>query len=302
MRIRVDACGINWGDIQKRRGDYPDPVSYPLTPGMEVAGVIDCLGDGVNSSLLGDRVAALCGPSLAGGYAEYVVVPATFVVPLPVGFYHLAAAGHLMAGLTAYHLLNTATQIQPGGSILIHSAAGGVGLALIQCARIRGLQVFGTVGRGTKIKLCQDYGADLVVDRSSDDFVDVVNHYTHGAGVDLVIDSVGGDVLRKSFEVLRPFGTVVNIGEASGGGLPNLREVVYERSTSFAGFELLHAIPGSATWAEGLVFLLQHLQAGFLRLPISFVEGLDALPEAHRRMEAGLSTGKTVVRLSHPSP
>lgn len=294
VRVRVAASGVNWGDTQKRLAIYPDAIPYPSVLGMEVAGVIDAVGPGVSRSWVGRRVAALCGPALLGGYADEAVVPVDYLLPLPDEVGWREAAAFPIASLTAYHLLRSATTVGRGDVVLVHAAGGSVGIALIQIARMLGARTIGTVGSAAKAALPAAYGADLVVDRSTTDFVEAAVAFTKGRGVDLVIDSLGGTILPKSFDALRTYGRVVNIGEASGEPDFPIRKKLYERSTSLAGFELLHARPGSPRWNRGVRYVLRTLAAGSLGIPVGETRPLVAVAELHVALESRATSGKPV--------
>ena len=254
--IEVAFAGCNWSDVQKRRGVYPDPVSYPAIIGLEVSGRVRAVGAGVRGLAAGDRVAALTGPRMLGGYAERVAVPAAYVMRLPAALPLDVGAAFPVVALTAYHLLRTAHRVREGEVVLVHSIGGAVGLLLTQIATAFGATVLGTVGAAGKGDRALAYGAALVIDRSREDFVAAALAFTRGRGVDLVIDSLGADVLPRSFDALRPFGRVINIGEAAGYPDFPVRPKLYERSTALAGFELLHAGPGSARWRRGVRYVL----------------------------------------------
>ena len=256
VRIAIRYAGVNWGDIQKRQGIYPDPISYPAILGLEVSGHIDAVGPAVRGLKAGQPVAAITGPRMLGGYADYCVVPAEYVIPLPDGVSLELAAAMPAAAITAWHLLHTAHQLRRGETILVHAAGGAVGLMLTHFAAGKGATVIGTVGSSGKSGRPLEYGAAHVIDRSRQDFVAEVMELTKGRGVDLVIDSLGADILERSFDALRPFGRIINIGEAAGDPHFNIRAKLYQRSTSLAGFEFLHARPGSPIWRRGIKAIL----------------------------------------------
>lgn len=295
LRIRVAWAATNWGDVQKRQGVYPDPQTYPLILGAEVSGVVDAVGVGVSRRWLGRAVAALCGPMLRGGQAEWVSVPLEYVIPVPPGVALDVAAAFPLAMLTAFHLLHSAYPLRARETALVHAAAGSVGLAVTQTARLLGATVIGTVGSAAKAGIAYEHGAALVIDRSREDFVDYALRFTGGRGVDLVIDSLGGDVLPRSFDALRVYGHLINIGEASGDPEFPVRKKLYERSTSFAGFELLHAVPGSPRWRRGVRFVVRGLRRGDLRMPIGQVFALEEVARAHEVFESRSGTGKVLL-------
>jgi NADPH2:quinone reductase len=293
--IDVAFAGCNWSDVQKRRGVYPDPVSYPAIIGLEVSGRIRAVGAGVRGLAAGDRVAALTGPRMLGGYAERVAVSAAYVMRLPDALPLDVGAAFPVVALTAYHLLRSAHRVRRGEVVLVHSIGGAVGLLLTQIATAFGATVLGTVGAAGKGDRARAFGAALVIDRSREDFVAAALAFTRGRGVDLVVDSLGADVLPRSFDALRPFGRVINIGEAAGYPDFPVRPKLYERSTALAGFELLHAGPGSARWRRGVRYVLSALAAGRLAVPIEGRYPLAEAAEMHRRLEARGVSGKLLL-------
>lgn len=295
IRIRVSYAGVNWGDIQKRQGIYPDPITYPAIIGLEVSGHVDAVGLAARGFRIGQRVAAVTGPRMLGGYAEHCVVPADYAMAIPDGLPLDLAAAIPAASMTAWHLLNTAYRLRRGETVLIHAIGGGVGLMLTQIARIKGATIIGTVGAAAKAEVPLSFGADHVIDRSRQDFVAEAMRLTDGKGVDLVIDSLGADILERSFDALRPFGRVINIGEAAGDPHFNIRAKLYERSTSLAGFEFLHARPGSPGWRRGVQAVLGYLADGRLRMPIAGIIPLAEAGRAHRMLETRQVSGKLLL-------
>lgn len=298
--VRVAFAAVNWSDIQKRQGIYPDPVQYPATLGAEIAGTVEAIGPGVDASWSGKQVAALCGPRLIGGCAEYVSVPVPYLMPIPAGTTRTDAewAALPLASLTAYHLLYTAHELRPGQVVLIHAAAGSVGLALVQLVTLAGGVAIGTVGSASKRELPQNRGAALVIDRSRDDFVSAVLSFTGGAGVDLVIDSLGAEILPRSFDALRRFGRLINIGEAAGEPDFAVRKKLYERSTSMAGFEVLHAEPGTDRWSRGVEVIGAHVANGDVSVPVDRILPLTEISEAHAALEGRTTVGKVVLEVA----
>lgn len=295
--LQVAFAAANWSDIQKRQGIYPDSVDYPVVLGAEVSGTIVEVGQGVRRDLIGRPTAALCGPRLVGGCAEYVAVPVSYLVPIPDGFSLADAAAFPLAALTAYHLLYTAHRIRRREVVLVHAAAGSVGLAVVQLAVLAGARVIGTVGSQAKQELPRQLGADRIVDRSTEDFVKVARYETGERGVDLAIDSLGGDILPRTFNALRPFGRLINIGEAAGEPDFPVRKKLYERSTSMAGFEVLHAKPGSPQWAKGVRQVVAAASEKRLTIPIGSLMPLDQIAEAHQALEGRSTQGKVVLQI-----
>lgn len=301
--VRVAFAAVNWSDIQKRQGIYPDPVRYPIVLGAEIAGTVEAVGPEVDAAWSGKRVAALCGPRLVGGCAEYVSVPVPYLLPIPRRSPLTDAewAAIPLATMTAYHLLYTAHELHPGQVVLIHAAAGSVGLALVQLVALAGGVAIGTVGSGSKRELPKEKGAALVIDRSREDFVSVALSFTGGAGVDLAIDSLGAEILPRSFDALRQFGRLINIGEAAGEPDFAVRKKLYERSTSMAGFEVLHAEPGTDRWRRGVEVISAHVAGGDLSVPVDRILPLTAIATAHAALEGRATVGKVLLEVAPPN-
>ncbi len=295
--VRVAFAAANWGDIQKRQGIYPDPIAYPAVLGAEFSGRIVKLGPGVRGLAVGDRVAAIAGPTMLGGFADYAAIPAGYAMALPKRLPLRAAAALPVAFLTAYHLLQTAHRVKRGEVVLVHAIGGAVGLALIQLARAFGAIPIGTVGARPKMRLPRKLGAALVIDRGAEDFVAAAMRFTKGRGVDLVIDSLGGEILPRSFEALRPFGRLINIGEASGEPDFPIRKTLYRRSTSMAGFEVLHAGPGSAGWRKGVRFLMAGAARGRFAMPVAGVYPMAEIAKLQARLEGRGVSGKLLLKV-----
>ena len=296
--IKVSHCGCNWGDIQKRQGIYPDPIRYPAILGTEVSGTIQACGRDVRVLQPGQFVSAITGPDMLRGFAERVAAPQDYVIPLPPGFDPRLAAAFPVTALTAWHLLHTADSILSGETVLVHAAAGGVGLALTQLARDAGAVVLGTVGTRDKVALPLQFGAHRVIARNEEDFVAAALEETGGRGVDLVIDSLGGNILERSFEALRRFGRLINIGEAAGEPDFPIRETLYKRSTSMAGFEILHVGPGTPPWLAGVRAVVDALMSGRLQVPIAEVFPLHRIRESQALLESRRVAGKVLVEVA----
>jgi NADPH:quinone reductase len=298
IAIEVAYAGCNWGDIQKRQGVYPDPVAYPACLGAEVSGFVSARGKGVSRVRLGQFVSAITGPDMLRGFADVVVAPDTYVIPLPPNFDPQLAAAFPLVSLTAYHLLHTAHRIRRGETVLVHAIGGAVGLMVTQLASAAGARVLGTVGSVPKAARPLEFGACRVVTRDSEDFVEAVMSETRGRGVDLVIDSIGGDVLERSFDAVRPFGRVISIGEASGEPEFAIRKKLYERSTSLSGFEVLHAQPGSRRWRRSIAAIVDALAAGTLNVPIAKVFPLGEIRKAQAYLEGRTAAGKVLLAVN----
>ncbi|MFS8544477.1 MAG: quinone oxidoreductase, partial [Limnochordales bacterium] len=211
VRIKVAAAGVNFIDVYHRKGLYPLPL--PMTPGSEAAGVVDAVGPGVEDFQPGDRVAHAMS---IGSYAQYQVVPADRLVKVPEDVSFEDAAAAMLQGMTAHYLACSTFPLAPGHRALVHAAAGGVGLLLVQMAKLRGATVYGTVSTEEKARLAREAGADEVIIYTETDFEAEVRRLTDGKGVDVVYDSVGRTTFAASLRCLKPRGYLVLFGQSSG--------------------------------------------------------------------------------------
>ena len=212
VRILVRAAGINFADILARLGLYPDAPKPPFIPGLEVSGEIEKVDADVKDFREGQRVLAL---TRSGGYAERICVPASQVVPIPPGMGFELGATFPVNYLTAYHMLFTMGNIRAGERVLIHAAAGGVGLAAVELSKIVGAEMFGTASAG-KLGFLRERGVHHLIDYRTQDFEKEVRRLTNGAGVDIVLDAVGGESFEKSYRLLRPAGRLMVFGFSAG--------------------------------------------------------------------------------------
>ena len=213
IRIRHEAVGLNYIDVYFRTGLYPAP-SLPFSPGMEGAGVVDAVGEGVDSLSVGDRVAYASPP--VGAYAEERLMPAEKVVRIPPGVDSTQAAAMMLQGMTVEYLLRRTCPVQSGDTILFHAAAGGVGLIACQWAKHLGATVIGTVGNDEKAELAHAHGCDHPIVYTRENFAERVRELTDGVGVPVVYDAVGRDTFEGSLDCLRPRGMLVSFGQSSG--------------------------------------------------------------------------------------
>ena len=213
IRIRHAAVGLNFIDVYHRTGLYP--VEPPFTPGLEGAGVVEAVGEGVTTIAVGDRVAYAAPPM--GSYAEARLMPAAAVVTVPDGIADETAAAMMLKGMTAEYLLRRTYEVKAGETILFHAAAGGVGLIACQWAKALGATVIGTVGNDEKADLARAHGCDHPIVYTRDNFVDRVREITDGKGVPVVYDSVGKDTFDGSLDCLAPRGLLASFGQSSGG-------------------------------------------------------------------------------------
>jgi NADPH2:quinone reductase len=291
IAVRVQAAGLNFIDVYHRTGLYPNPL--PLVPGMEGAGVVTGLGPGVAAFREGDRVAWT---GVLGSYAERVVLPADRAVAVPAGMGTDTAAALMLQGLTAHYLCTNTFPLAKGHTCLIHAAAGGVGLLLVQMAKQRGARVIGTVGTEAKAALAREAGADEVVLYTQEDFLEAVKRLTGGRGVDVVYDSVGKTTAEKSLDCLVPRGMMVFYGNASGP-VPPIDPLVLSRKGSLflTRPNLVHYIADRASLEARAADVLGDAAAGRLRVRIDRRFPLAEAAEAHRALEGRQTAGKVLL-------
>lgn len=292
VRIRATAIGLNYIDTYHRSGLYKLPLPSGL--GMEGAGIITAVGEGVRDLREGDRVAYPASP--LGAYAEERLLPADGVVVLPDDISDQVAAAVLMKGCTVQCLLRRVYPVKPGDIILWHAAAGGVGLIGIQWARHLGATVIGTVGSPEKAELAHAHGCHHVIDYSTTDFVSAARDITGGEGVAAVYDSVGKATWPASLDCLRPFGTMVSFGNASGAiasvdplMLMTKGSLYFTRPTVMTFLR----VPGWLTAASAELFTA--IRAGAIKVAINQTYPLREAARAHRDLEARRTTGSTLL-------
>jgi NADPH2:quinone reductase len=290
--IKVHAIGVNFADIRFRQGTYVAKPKLPDTPGMEAAGVIEAVGEGVTDLRPGMRVAAFTVKS----YAEYCQAPEPMVIPLPDSVSFVEGAAFPIQVMTAYHMLHTADSTGPGKTVLVHSAAGGVGLAAVQLAKVAGARVFGTVSSDAKTKLVQEHGADAVINYVTQKFADEVLKLTDGRGVDLILDAVGKPTFEEGLRCLAPLGHLILYGRAGGPTDPLNVAALSAKSQKVSGFmvpTITRGFPEKTRESSERCFAL--MREGRLRLHIGKTFPLAEAAEAHRYLESRQSTGKLVL-------
>lgn len=290
-RVKIEASGVNYIDIYQRTGLYP--LQTPFTLGTEGAGIVDVVGPNVTEVKKGERVGYA---SIPGSYAEYAIVPAARLVPIPTNIDARTAAALMLQGMTAHYLTHSTYALKKGDTALVHAAAGGVGLLLIQIAKQLGATVIGTVSTEAKAKLAKEMGADHLILYTQSDFLAEVKKLTDGRGVNVVYDSVGQTTFDKSLDCLRPRGYLVLFGQSSGpvppfdpgklaakGSLfltrPSLPHYTLERS------ELLQRANDVFNWTA----------TGKLKVRIDKTFPLAEVAEAHRQLEGRKTTGKVIL-------
>ncbi|HET7293715.1 MAG TPA: quinone oxidoreductase [Vicinamibacteria bacterium] len=291
VSVRIAAAGVNFIEIYQRTGLYPVPL--PWTPGGEGAGEVVALGDGVGGLRVGDRVASV---NLLGSYSEQALVPEERAVTVPEGLDMETAAAALLQGMTAHYLVFSTFPIRQGQACLIHAAAGGVGLLLVQLARRLGARVFATVGTDEKARLAREAGADHTIVYTREDFVAIVKEATSGKGVDVVYDSVGQATFDRSLECLAPLGKLALFGQSSGVVPPLSPAVLAQKGSLFLTRPVLfHYIADRATLAWRAGEVMGWIRDGSLKLRIGRRYPLAEAAEAHRALAARETVGKLLL-------
>lgn len=289
--VRVEATGVNFIDVYQRSGQYKLPL--PLTLGSEAAGVVEAVGAGVDDLQPGDRVAFA---GQIGAYAEYIAVPAARLVPVPANVDSATAAAVMLQGMTAHYLAYSTFPIQSGQQVLIHAAAGGVGLLLVQLAKRLGAFVIGTVSTDEKAQLARNAGADAIIRYDQQDFASETRRLTDGQGVHVVYDSVGKTTFEGSLNSLRPRGYLVLFGQSSGAVPPVDPQILNAKGSLF----LTRPTLGNYTadrqellWRAHDLF--EAIGAGRLDVRIDRRVPLAETAEAHRALESRETSGKVLL-------
>jgi NADPH2:quinone reductase len=295
IRIRHQACGLNYIDVYQRTGLYANPL--PLTLGMEGAGIVEAVGAGVTHLKVGDRAAYASNPP--GSYSEARVMPAKTVCKLPDNIAFDTAAGMMLKGLTAQYLLKKTRPVeglQPGDHVLFHAAAGGVGLIACQWAKALGLQLIGTAGSAAKCALALEHGAAFAIDYSKEDFVARVKDITGGKGVKVVYDSVGKDTFERSLDCLRPFGLMASFGNASGPVPPFAPGILGPKGSLYLTRQTLFTHIATREAAQAMADdLFAVVGSGQVKIRIDQRYALADVAQAHRDLEARKTTGSSVL-------
>jgi NADPH:quinone reductase-like Zn-dependent oxidoreductase len=313
VRIAVEAIGVNFADCIVRMGLYASAkeyVGWPITPGFEVAGTIDAMGEGVTRHEVGDRVIGL---TRFDGYATSVAIPEHQAFAFPDAWSMAEAAGFAVVYLTADYALVELAHPRKGAKILVHSAAGGVGGALLQLARANELFAVGVVGRANKIDVAREQGAAEVIDKSSEELWPAAERYAP-KGYDVVLDANGVETLAQSYAHLRPTGRLVIYGfhtmmRRGGPGTPNWPKLAVDwlrtprfnpldltnDNKSVMAFNLSYLFEEKEILEDAMTRLMSLVRAGKIRPPKARTFPLDAVADAHRAIESGTTTGKLVL-------
>ncbi len=289
--VRIEAAGVNFIDIYQRRGLYR--LELPVALGLEGAGVVEAVGPDVQDVRVGDRVVFT---NIQGAYAEYVVAPVWRLVPIPDGVSSAQAASVMLQGITAHYLTHSTYPIQPGDVVLVHAAAGGTGLLLVQMAKRRGARVIGTVSTEEKAKLAREAGADEVIRYTQVDFREEVKRITNGQGVHVVYDSVGRDTFERSLDCLRVRGMMVSFGQSSGPVGPVDPLVLSQKGSLFLTRPSIMHYTGTREelrWRAGDV--LTWVRNGELRVHVDRTFPLSEAAAAQARLEGRQAIGKILL-------
>ncbi|MEP7338499.1 MAG: quinone oxidoreductase [Acidobacteriota bacterium] len=289
--VKLEAVGLNFIDVYHRTGLYPLP--RPFIPGAEAAGVVEAIGEGVSEVVVGDRVAYAMHP---GAYADYAAVPAWKLVKVPAGVSAQQAAATMLQGMTAHYLVTSVYPLKAGDTALIHAAAGGVGLLLVQLAKRIGARAIGTVSTEAKAQLAREAGADEIIRYTEHDFEAETRRLTDGKGVQVVYDSVGKDTFLKSLSSLAPRGMLALFGQSSGSVASFDPALLAQKGSLFLTRPSLAqyaATREELLWRAGELF--NWIKAGELKLRIEKTFPLADAAEAHRQLEGRKTTGKVLL-------
>jgi NADPH2:quinone reductase len=289
--VHNKVAGVNFIDVYQRRGTYKVPLPY--VPGLEGAGIVETVGEGVKGVKPGDRVSFLHEP---GAYAEYTVVKEDKLIPLPDALSFEQGAAFPLQGMTAHYLLHEFRKIKKGDTVLIHAAAGGMGLLLVQWAKHLGATVFGTVSTEAKAKNAREAGADEIILYTQKNFVEEVKRLTQGKGVELIIDGVGKTTFPGNLEAAALRGNIVVFGAASGAADPISPNVFMGRSLTVSGGSLFNYILKKEEFSARGKAVIEGIQQGWLTLRIEKFP-LEKAPFAHQQLEERKTSGKIILMM-----
>jgi len=294
VRIAHKACGLNFIDVYQRTGLYP--LTLPHALGMEAAGVIEAVGEGVTHLKVGDRAAYASMPP--GSYCERRVMPAAQVCPLPDGISFEEGAAMMLKGMTVQYLFHRTTPLKRGDTVLFHAAAGGVGLIACQWARSEGITLIGTAGTDEKCQMALDHGATHCINYNTEDFKTRTRELTDGKGVDVVMDSIGQATFEGSMDCLKPLGMMITFGNASGPVAPFSPAILGQKgSIKITRPTLFTHIADHAACQEIAQHLFSKVTSGDVKIRIDQRFSIDDIAAAHDALEARKTTGSTIITL-----
>jgi NADPH2:quinone reductase len=291
--VRQSFAGVNYVDVYHRTGLYPLP-QVPAVLGVEGTGTVAAVGPGVDSVAVGDRVAYTALP--VGAYAAERLVPAERLLRLPATVSEQGAAGIMLRGVTAHMLLHRTYPVGPGTTILVHAAAGGLGLVVTQWAKLLGAIVIGTVGSTEKAEIARAAGLDHAILYRETSFVDAVKEFTGGRGVDVAYDGIGASTLLETFDAVRPFGTVASVGQA-GGPIPPIEvaQLGAGRSLSLSRPSVFGYMTDLDAYRTAATALLSLLEQGRIDVPVGAVYPLADAARAHADLEGRRTIGSILL-------
>jgi NADPH2:quinone reductase len=292
--IRLYAAGLNFIDIYMRLGNPVVPVPLPFIPGLEGAGIVEEIGDGVSEVKPGDRVAYV---GKLGSYAEYITVPSWQLIPLPKEIDFIQGAAFPLQGMTAHYLVHDFYPIKPGDHILVHAAAGGVGLLVVQWLKHLGAHVIGTVSSEEKAKIAQKAGVDDIIIYTRQDFVSETKRITKGKGADYIIDGVGKSTLTKDLEAVRTRGSICIFGLSSGNPDPIEAYKLQLKSINLSGGNLMNYLTSREELLKRANAVMNGIKEGWLKINISRIFPLAEIKEAQYLLESRQSTGKLILKI-----
>jgi NADPH2:quinone reductase len=294
--VAVEYAGCNFADTMMRRGIYPHPKGYPLVAGLELAGRVVAVGKEVTAVKPGDRVAGFSED--AGAFAQFCAIPAERLTVLPDAIGFDTAAAFFVQALTAWHLMHTVSKTNKGDCVLVHAIGGGVGLYLTQIGVAAGATIIGTIGTAGKEKRALAFGASKVINREEEDFVEAVNEFTRGMGVDKVVDSTGGSILDRSFDTIKLLGHVVSYGEAEAKPYANLWERLVRKSLTFTRLHLGHIDCRSKAWKDGETAVLAAVADGSMQVPVEGVFAMEDVHAMYEKLESRQVAGKLLLKIA----
>lgn len=292
--VHLQAAGLNFIDIYMRRGDLRVAVQPPFIPGREGAGIVEAVGVDVTEVKVGDRVAYA---GNLGSYAEYNTVKAALLIPLPKEISFEEGAAFPLQGMTAQYLVHEYYDIKANDTVLVHAAAGGVGLLLVQWLKHLGARVIGTVSTEEKAKIAKAAGADDIILYTQQDFVTETKNLTHGKGADYIIDGVGKDTFTKDLEAVRTRGSICLFGSASGPAEPLAPNSLQAKSITISGGSLFNYLSPRAELLKRAHDVLKGMREGWLNIKIDHAYPLEKAAEAQQKLEGRKTMGKVILKI-----
>lgn len=309
VRVRAKFCGLNFAEVMARKNLYPDAPKAPCVVGYEASGVIDAVGEGVDASRIGQRVMLM---TRFGGHADTICTPANLAIPIPDSMSFEEGAAIPVNYLTAYHMLFRIARVRPGEKILIHMAAGGVGIAVLQLLKtIPDVEIFGTAS-ASKHDVIREEGCHHPIDYRTRDYVEEVRRITGGKGLDLVMDALGGGDWRKGYNLLRPTGRLISFGFAnmSTGESRNILHMVKQllsmpifvpmglqnHNKGVLGVNMGHLWDETEMLREEMTDIMRLYGEGYIKPRIDSIFSFEEAGKAHERMESRGNVGKVLLR------